>query len=248
MKQFLAILILLVSALGWSQLEEAPFDEGIKAYNNKDYVKAQELFSALVKEHPENPSLLFNLGLAEYHLGSKGLALGLWRKARFLDPNHPGLSTAIDFAEAEMFPGQPEDSVFATLDHWLRALPMDGWFFLSFLLFTVLGWQTVTYFAKRKLPLTQWPYWYYSLIPLWLFCLGFSFWLYLDAKVIRATIVGSEVFSHSGPSASSPTFSELDEGLLVTVKRRQDDWALIESPTGSPGWVSVNELVIMERL
>ena len=98
MYSFLIIFSLFCS---FSHAQDMPpsFLDGAKAYQEKDFKKAQEIFLPLLQEAPDNPALLYNSGLTEYQLGNFGMALGLWRKARILDQSMTQVKQAIEFTE-----------------------------------------------------------------------------------------------------------------------------------------------------
>src|SRR5687767_10531742 len=59
---------------------------GIRLYQEENYEQASEKFKLAYGAKAETPALLFNWGLAAYKQQQKGLALALWRRALFLDP------------------------------------------------------------------------------------------------------------------------------------------------------------------
>jgi tetratricopeptide (TPR) repeat protein len=62
------------------------FDEGEKAYKNKDYYKAYEGFKLAVNGEPENAKYQYNLGLAARKLQNYPEALKAFQEAARLDP------------------------------------------------------------------------------------------------------------------------------------------------------------------
>ncbi len=113
--RYLFLFLLFFSLQCFSQEQAGNFLGGVKAYQNRDFPKAKELFSPLLAEYPENPKLLYNLGLVEYQLGNYGMALGLWRKARFLDQSFALPAQAIEFTEEKFFPEQKGSAFFITI-------------------------------------------------------------------------------------------------------------------------------------
>ena len=239
----LSFLILTNNSLAQDSTE--PFQEALAAYQKGDYEAAQKLFSSLYEQHPNNPDLMFNLGLSHYHLGQKGFALGLWRKARFLGSGAEPLKQAIAFAEEELGLQSRSDNIFASAMSVVRLLPTSAWLLLSLLLTLVVGLKVINLFAKRKVPLGDWPAGVFLLTPLWLLCFSLSLWLTISDMEKRATVVEAGLSIRTGPSESSPTLSPVEEGILVKVLKTHKDWVQVQPPTGSPGWLLQNQVIAL---
>ena len=114
------------------ETEPSGFLNGVKAYQAKDYQKAKDIFKSLSEEYPDNPSLLFNLGLSEFQLGHQGLALGLWHQALFLDRSFSPALEAINYAENKLFPEKKGGFLLIhSLYSWLTGWPLHLWILLS---------------------------------------------------------------------------------------------------------------------
>ncbi|MCJ8277184.1 MAG: hypothetical protein HRT44_02110 [Bdellovibrionales bacterium] len=243
------LILLLIFMVNVAQAQEtsAGFIEGVEAYKSKDYEKSKDIFQGLLTEYPNNPVVIFNLGLAEYSLGKKGLALGLWRKARFISPGQDEVSKAINFVETELFPDGQESGVFTTIIKWLKKVPLHLWILFCFLSLFFFIWMSITFIAKRKIPIPQWPAWQFLLIPVFLFTGFLSLYFLQEENQVSATVVASGVNTKTGPSETAPNLSALIEGELVLVEKRVDNWIQIHTMTGAPGWVESKDIIIMER-
>ena len=136
-----------------SNLLASDFNQGVKAFRDGQLEPAYENFIELDKQYPNNPTLLFNIGLIQYKAGKRGLALGLWRKARYFG-NHPQIETAIHFVEEELGMATTNEGFFNTMIAWIRGIPLNLWMALLIALTLGIGWPAVNFFAKRKLPLS----------------------------------------------------------------------------------------------
>ena len=83
MKCFVVLLLLAsthtafaTDALPLSQL----YSQALSAYQDKKFQDSTELFSKALQLQPENPELLYNLGLSQYQLNKKGYAIALGAK------------------------------------------------------------------------------------------------------------------------------------------------------------------------
>jgi len=219
------------------------FLKSVKAYQVKDYKEAQTLLSSMLEQYPKNPVLLYNLGLTEYQLGNPGLALGLWRKARYLDQNFTPAQSAILYTEEILFPESSNQSVFQTIYTTLTKAPLSIWLPLCLFSSFAFFWFTIQYSIKEKRALWTWPPWVLSLIPIIILSSLLSAQLLTDQAKIRATVIKKNLQTHTTPSESSPTLSELREGQVVNVEKSHAGWVQIRTMSGSPGWVPQESLI-----
>lgn len=99
----MAILLMLFSALSSFAISGASrVAEADSAYNKGDYEKAIAEYSALIKEYPSNPELLYNLGCAYYKSGNNGDARVALERAKRLDPSNSTITGNIDYIAARV--------------------------------------------------------------------------------------------------------------------------------------------------
>lgn len=224
--------------------EQSPgFMEGVTAYQNKEYQKAQTIFQSLLEQSPENPALIYNLGLAEFQLGKQGLALGLWRKARNIDSGMKDAHKAIEYVEGLLFPSEQTPTFFSSAVRALLDLPLSLWIFLSLLSFLLTGWLAIELGAKRKKPFLTWPVSFYFLIAACLFTTTLASVSLFEKSKDRATVVQKNLLAHTGPSETSPTLSELKEGQIILLLSRHNGWVQIRTLNGNPGWVPESSVI-----
>lgn len=97
-----SLILFLVSVLT-SQLSLAnSFEEGIQAFNKKEYKKAIEKFNASIEETPTDASSFFNLGLSFQKNKQFGKAIWAFEKANQLTPNDAALKTQIQSCYEEL--------------------------------------------------------------------------------------------------------------------------------------------------
>lgn len=218
--------------------ELAPgFIEGVTAYQNKEYQKAQNVFQSLLEQHPQNPTLIYNLGLAEFQLGNQGLALGLWRKARNLDPGSKNIQAAIAYSEDLLFPSENNPTFIQGVANTLLNVPLNVWMLLSLLSLAVAGYLAIEHGTKQKKPFFQWPTGFYFFLPLFIFAASLAATSLFEKSRHKATVVEKNLLVHTGPSDSTPTLSELKEGQTILVLNNHDGWLQIRTLNGDPGWV-----------
>ncbi len=245
--RWIFIFIMFGSAL--VQAQEAPnaFLGGVKAYQSQDFTKAQELLVPLLQEHPENPAILYNLGLVEYQLGNAGMALGLWRKARFLDQSLKPTQLAIEYAEEQLFPDPSPPSFIVVLYNSMKRLPFEVWGALCLLSFFLGAWFAVDLGIKKRRHISLWPAWIYFILPVFFVSSFFAFQLYYERQQTLGTVITQNQLTRANPSETAPTLSELSEGQVVVIEKTHGPWLQVRTLKGSPGWVPQTSIIAFRR-
>ena len=236
----------LVSSMGFAESASEPesFLQGVKAYQAKDYKKAQSIFASLLNKYPNNPNLLFNLGLSEFHLGRPGLALGLWRKARSMDRGFSPAQAAVDYAQDQLFPNRKALSFLHSLyDRLTRGSP-HFWIFLFVISFFGFSWFALEYSIQWKRSPLRWPPWIHALLIPMIFSGWVSLVLIQDQNQIKATVIKKDSFGFAGPSTEFPNLFELQEGQQVYVTKFHGDWIQVRSSGNSSGWIPKSNLIL----
>lgn len=230
---------------------KALYQEGLRHYQNSEWKEAQEKLHQALLQDPNNPYILYNLGLAHHRLGNQGPSIAYWRKALVIMPGFDAANKALGLAIGEL--DKPSKS--SDLSHWenFRAyflVKFKGRFFYFFsALFLFLStWFWVSYLSTRKkalddeLPLPPPPY-----LPILLSFFAICFLGLLTAKIIdssspRGTIVSKVVVAKSGPNDKASALFDLYEATEVLLKNKQNDWVQVSYPGGLTGWVPKNNV------
>lgn len=241
---FLSI-IFFIPIVGVTETKPKSFLDGVKAYQAKNYEDAKRIFTSLSKEHPDNPHLLFNLGLSEFQLQNPGLALGLWRKAKSLDKSFTPTQKAINYAEGLLFPDKQNSSFINNLYNKTKSLSLHFWIFLSLISTFTFFWYVLEYKVKLKKTLLSWPVWTYILLAPMILSTTLFFSIYKDQNQIKATVIEKNRLTYANPSTDSPSLYELREGQLVFVEKFHGKWVQIRTLSGSPSWTPLSSLILL---
>lgn len=229
------------------------YTEGVRLYQEQRYVDAAEKFSNANQATPDNVNTLYNWGLSSYKIDNKGLALALWRRALFIDPEFSPVVDAIRFARTNM-----PDDVFKKSDDpienlksgLLRRLSLNKIFLLNTLLLLFSGWLLIKYFGKYKMameddePLPHFPTMGAFFSFLFILSLGLGGLKLITQNEIRATVITKSIDLRTGPAEDSNTVYSLLEGYEVIVENSQNDWTLVTYPGGMTGWIPKSALFI----
>jgi tetratricopeptide (TPR) repeat protein len=216
------------------------FTEGLEFFKKGDFTQSRERFSQLLKENPQDPLLLFNLGLVEFNDKHPGRALAYWRKALYLSPGFsPALSGMAQLKKTKSF---PEDNPLLWL-YW--RVPFVFLLGAVFLFFTLSGFLWIRFAAKSKLGKPAAPWSFALSVVAFLIFTGFAIHDYqLLFMETKATIMEVTVPAYSSPSSEAPSLFEFREGDEVVVRRSQDDWLQVQKSATHVGWIKKNQLLI----
>lgn len=232
---------------------ENSFKQGIQFYQSKDFEKARDAFAKASELEPHNAYALTNLALAQFQLGKKGLAIGLFRRSLELDPEMPvakaGLKFALSQLETKDIPHQIEN--YETLrEQFLQPVTLPAYLLLTALFLFAAGWTFFNFWGKRRLALQEertLPG--FPVISLLLFlCLILSGSLLIlklyDRSLTRGTIVEDKVAVQAAPGENQVALFDLYGGFEVVVRHVDQEWIQVTYPGASTGWIKKSALMI----
>jgi len=219
------------------------FPQGVEYFKKNDFAHSREVFTQLLAEHPQDPTLLYNAGLVEVSDKHPGRALAYWRKALYLEPGFaPVLAGMAHLKKAKLLPPEEEPNPFAWL-YW--RIPLSYLLAISFLLFIATGILWIRFALQKKM---EKPAPLGALITaaiLFFVMMGFSVHDYqLNHFETKATIMEPTVAAFASPSADAPSLFEFREGDEVTIRRTQQDWLQVQKSATAVGWVKKNQILI----
>lgn len=231
--------------LAWGQ-ETSEFDSAISLFKEKKYSESGQKLEQLLQTNPDNRNLIYNRGVVAFYEGRLGLALACFRKNI---QSNPFSFIERDF-ETKIQPmlqkgqlGFPNP-----LDEFpFYYLTIDVLLFLSLIAFTFFCWLWISHLAERRQTseeielATPWKALLVSLLTF--FLLGLSYYKYETTKTKLVTVIKDNLALKTQVDESSPTISELPEGLQVELLQTHEDWVQISHPNYSVGWVKKTEVL-----
>ncbi len=204
--------------------------QGLEYYHQGQYQQANEMFQSLLNAYPNNASLLFNLGLTQYQLGHRSMALGLWHKAFYQNPYLTKASQAIDFAQKQL---KVPISPITYKERFQKWLPFswDIYFFLIALAGFVFMWFKIQYLSEVFFNKTT----LLDAVPTHLIVLSLVFILVTlltlfkvrDYTTLKAIVISDQVDMQVAPSYDTASFFTLAEGSNVVIKQTRNDWTQV---------------------
>ncbi|MBW6458214.1 MAG: tetratricopeptide repeat protein [FCB group bacterium] len=253
MKRIIIMTILLTLSVLFAKTDmrrEPLFKQGISAYVNEDYAKAQMVFHQLERDGA-SWELYYNLGNAYYRDGKLGHAIQYWEKAKMLAPSQKDIHHNLSLAQQELIDKVVLPDMFP-LFRWYRnmqeylpvQLPvMIGGILLIFLTLTI-GYARIN--MRRTGTFSR-----NGVISLSVILVSLILVLNLVAfdtemkrqKEIYAVILDRTVNILSAPVQESPVLFVLHEGSKVRINKQiEDEWANISYFDDKIGWINMKSL------
>ncbi|MCB9073681.1 MAG: hypothetical protein H6623_08665 [Bdellovibrionaceae bacterium] len=206
------------------------FALALKSFKTKDYAQSRKDFSILLRQHPSDPTLLYNAGLVEALDNHPARAFAYWRKALFFQPGHaPSLQGISQIRDSVTSPSLLMPVYWRIPIAWIFGFSILFWF-LSGTLFIL------SLYRQHK---GQNALWMPTILSTFLFVMTLTlalngYWLAFDAPV--GTIMASAP-ARSAPNAEAPSLFDFNEGDEVRVLRTQGNWDHVQKSATAVGWV-----------
>ena len=211
------------------------YNEGNRLYAQKDWAGAVQAYEEALKSG-HDPRAHYNLGNALFRSGKIGEAIVNYRRAYYLAPRDRDIATNLAFARAyRLDKSSGSTSPLAQVaGRALRWLSRNEAARLAGALFTLAG-----------LVMSAWIVWRGRLLGLAagvLALLGLYGFLAQqlwagEVAARPAVVVVPEVSAASGPGDEFKQVLLLHDGTEVRIRETRGDWALVQLPGGSGGWL-----------
>ena len=244
MKQLLILFLSFCFSLGLQAQEnnDALFNKGINAFNQKDYSASAQLFEKLVKTDSLNATLHYNLGTAYLRLQNTGLSIYHLEKSLKLQPDYEAARINLNFAEklkTKVTKGNlpiPQQQMLYSIFNFLKP---NAWAYLAiasmFLTVIVLVIYRLNSNATAKK----------TLFTLSIFTLAISIGSYFISKnqsdyllMNNYVIVkDKDVLLMNEPRSVAKITATLNEGEKGFIQEETNQWIKIQLQNDTIGWV-----------
>lgn len=237
---------------------EVVYTEGLKAYQNQEWANAMKYWQRALELDPNNDLILHNLALASLRLDQRGYAIGLWRKALYVNPGLTPAQKGLDLALKKLDRPIAETSSFwiRLQRRFLRPVPLAIFLLLSTLCFFLAAWLWLKYIGVRREQIldhgmgqggvtsVRFPYLAALLSFFALPCIYLTFLKWQDSNIQRATLITASEEVRTGPANDQASLFQISEGSEVLLKQIQGEWAQVSYPGGLTGWAPRTSLFI----
>lgn len=244
MKQLLILFLSFCFSLGLQAQEnnDALFNKGINAFNEKDYAASAQVFEKLVKTDSLNATLHYNLGTAYLRLQNTGLSIYHLEKSLKLQPDYEAARINLNFAEklkTKVTKGNlpiPQQQMLYSVFNFLKP---NAWAYLTiasmFLTVIVLVIYRLNSNATAKK----------TLFTLSIFTLAVSIGSYFISKnqsdyllMNNYVIVkDKDVLLMTEPRSVAKITATLNEGEKGFIQEETNQWIKIQLQNDTIGWV-----------
>lgn len=233
----------------------AYWDEGIKAYEMRNYKEAVEAFEGIVALDKASAEVYYNLANAYFKLGQSdetmsrpfasgelGKAILNYYRALKLDPSMAdaryNLELAVDHTnDTESIP----QSFIATLWQGVRStMTSNGWCATSLVMLALLLIVVMLYLLSANILLRKIGF-FVAIVAAVAFLLSTSLALSSRNALIndnRAVVVCNDTTPvHASPDSASKIIRQPSQGVTVRISREHSNWTEVVFADGEMGWI-----------
>jgi tetratricopeptide (TPR) repeat protein len=239
--------ILLVAFHAIAQNPEQLAAQAAKAYNEKQYPVAIELYNKIIASGYESYSLYYNLGNAYFRNNENTEAILFYEKGLKIAPNNEDIKHNIEVANGKLIDKVekvPELFYKRWWKHLLNMMDIDILATLNILLLTSGLLLIALYIALSGTLIRKITFWT-GLVLVFLFGIGTIAASqrnhYLTAQH-EAIVFEPTVNIKSSPDENSKDIFVLHEGAKVVLLDVVADWQEIRIANGSIGWIKISGL------
>lgn len=213
------------------------FSAALQKFKTKDYVGSRGLYLELLRENPNDPSLIYNVGLVEAYDNHPERAYAYWRKALYLSPGHGPSLAGI----ASLKPGVADYPILMAI-YW--RVPIAVLCLLAFMFWCLCGALIVRNVRRRKnLKTYSWT----GATTCGVFFLLFATLSVHDYFSLFHQPIGTlldPTAALASPTNEAPSLFEFREGDDVAVLRAQNEWVQVQKSETAVGWVKNSALLL----
>lgn len=248
MRTFIHTLVVTVafSLMSGMLLANNTFNKGLKAHGEKKYALAIELFSAVIKESPDNVSAYYNLGLSSMGAKEYGVALWAFEKVLKLSPNDAEAHEKAEYCTIQLNRSEEWTPILGSFKSGLYSISSDKWSILAIISSVLLSLSIIIFKRSQTISLKR----------LTLIC-GFCFILLLCFSMIVAASAQSYqttenyaiVTKHSIPTfidEGSTAKTNLMEGTrLKLIDKKTSEYVHVQNDFGDEYIVKAEDLMFI---
>ena len=219
---------------GWlPALAQEDLQQAEALYRQGKFSAALGAYENLLKTHPKDPFVYYNIGNCYFKMGSKGLAVANYYRAFRLNPRDAdirhNLALSLTNGGEQLVPrGMPVilHKAFYLLSYAELTGLVYGLFWLwcigaGVALLCRKGWRTVAVGT--------------------VLCAGAAIWWYVRGQIEHqplAVVASPTAEIRSGPGTNFPASANVAQGHLITILDRKDAWhQVVVTSQGIKGWI-----------
>lgn len=228
-----------------AETNEIKFNESVTAFQSKKFTESGAKLDELIKESPNDPTLLFNRGVVAFYEGKLGLSLAAFRKSMHQKTFAFEERKYIEKIEPMLEKGQLSfPNLFNAFPFYF--LSLEVFILISLGLFILATWLVLKYLGKRRMTSEEidlpFPWLASAFGAATVVLLIITFLKFQNLNDQLGTVIQNNSALKTQISAESPTITELPEGLEVKILQIHQDWIQVSHPNYSVGWVKKSDI------
>ncbi|WP_179344452.1 tetratricopeptide repeat protein [Winogradskyella ursingii] len=249
MKVLANIFVFVFCLFGFTQNNQL-FEEGNALYNQEKYSEAIEKYKAILNSGEHSADLYFNLGNAHYRLNNIAPSIYNYEKALQLAPHDEDIKNNLSFAQnmtIDAISDVPKVGFSRIFNNVVNMASRDSWAIIAivgvvlFVLLFLLYHFSYSTSRKRFAFVT-------SILSLLIGCMALALAFQkeqLQKKDNPAIVFVQESRVMTDPNKSSEEVFRLHEGTKVQVLESYNDWKKIQISDNSSGWISAQDIKLL---
>ncbi len=239
---FILLIIICFYLSGFSDISE-----GNRLFLSSDYKGAVEKYKEVSGKGVEDPDLYYNLATAYLYSGEYGKAIFWYYRAMMLKGSSEDIDKNIKLAFKEL---EEQGSIVRTNESFLYEFVIRYYNPIFSVIFVVLLNLLFLILILRKFSLIKRDMRFFiivfSLIIVMLAAL-ISMRIYMLNIQTRGIVLTKSVDIKEGPSDAYKTISQINEGTMVKINEKYQEFMLIEIPGGkTKGWILARDVGLLK--
>lgn len=227
-------------------------DQGNKAYDQKQFKKAVEMYERALRDG-ESSQLRYNLGNAYYRLNDRANAVLNYERALKLDPSNGDARFNLKFVNEKSKINETSGSNYfsSLLSDWVGHLSSNTWAIISLALFVLMLAGIACYRIASSVALQKTGFFGAIVMGiLALLALASAFYMYHHTtKTLYAIVMTDKAPANKSPRDGEKEEFKLPSGTKVeivdSIKNKNSNdgtWYMIETTTNKSGWMKKADL------
>ncbi|MEL7020142.1 MAG: tetratricopeptide repeat protein, partial [Bacteroidota bacterium] len=233
--------------IGFAQPNAPLFDQANKAYENKAYAEAIQLYESILAQQMFSASLYYNLGNSYYRSNELGKAILNYERALRLHPSDADIQHNLKVAKRQLVDDFGEIDAFFLNRWWsgvANRLSSTVWATLGLLLLWLAVGGAITWLLAQQRGQRKRGF----LIGTGMLILGLLSFLLANSRYDNeqdsemAIVMKQQIVVRAAPDADSAPILEMHEGSKVRLLDQLGKWYKVRLTNGEQGWLSEDSL------
>jgi len=250
MKQFFAIVAIILFATFNLSAQSDLFKQANEAYSKNDFQTAAALYEELLKANGESATVYYNLGNSYYKQNKVAPSILNYERALLLEPGNNDTRFNLEIAKLKTVDKIDTVENFFLAEWFLAVqnlLSTDAWSKFSITCFILMIAGISFFFFSRRIIVKKSGF--YIALGLLLCVIFGNIFAYNQKKKLTqrdtAVIFSPTTTIKSSPDSSGTDLFILHEGTEVKLKNTIDEWNEIETAAGNVGWIKSSEIQVI---